>query len=285
MSQNAVNHTSNIDHLLFTGNGKTVVMGVLNVTPDSFSDGGNYISMDKTLYQVRKMISQGADIIDVGGESSRPGAQPVDTNLEIDRVVPVIKAIRKESEIPISIDTYKSETAQAALDAGANLINDISALRFSEKMIDIAVKNMVPVVIMHMKGTPRNMQNNPMYDNVVEEILSFFDERIRYCESYGLSRSKIIIDPGIGFGKRLEDNITIISELDKFKKFGCPVLIGTSRKSFIDMIYPRDKTAENRIGGSVASMVLAILKGANIVRVHDVEETVEAIKVVNAIRG
>lgn len=285
MLENAVNQTSTIDHLLFEGSGNTVIMGVLNLTPDSFSDGGQYISMDKALYRVRNMISQGVNIIDIGGESSRPGAVPIDVDLEIDRVVPVIEAIRKESEIPISIDTYKSETAQAALNAGANLINDISALRFSVEMINIAVKNMVPVVMMHMKGTPRNMQNNPIYDNVIDEILGFFDKRIQYAESNGLPRSKIIIDPGIGFGKRLEDNIKIISELDKFKKFGCPVLIGTSRKSFINMIHPSNKKADNRVGGSVASMVLAILKGANIVRVHDVEETVEAIKVVNALRG
>jgi dihydropteroate synthase len=285
MPENALKHKNNIDHLLFHGDSNTVVIGVLNVTPDSFSDGGKFVSMDKALYRVRKMIEQGADIIDIGGESSRPGAEPIDASLEIDRVVPVIEAIRKESEIPISIDTYKSETAQEALNTGADFINDISAFRFSDDMIDVAIRNTVPAVIMHMKGEPRNMQIEPNYDNVVEEILSFFDERIQYAESNGLSRSNIIIDPGIGFGKRLEDNIAIISELDKFKKFGCPVLVGTSRKSFINMIHPSNKTADNRVGGSIASMILAILKGADIVRVHDIEETVEAIKVVNAIRG
>jgi dihydropteroate synthase len=285
MPENALKHKNNIDHLLFSKDGKTIVMGVLNVTPDSFSDGGNYVSMDKALYRVRNMIKQGADIIDIGGESSRPGAEPIDASLEIERVVPVIEAIRNESEIPISIDTYKSETAQVALDAGADFINDISAFRFSDDMIDVAVRNTVPIVMMHMKGTPREMQKEPTYDNVIEEILSFFDERIKYAENNGLSRSKIIIDPGIGFGKRLEDNITIITEMDKFKIFGCPVLIGTSRKSFIEMIHPSNKSADSRVGGSIASMILAVIKGADIVRVHDVEETVEAVKVINVIRG
>jgi dihydropteroate synthase len=263
----------------------TLVMGVLNVTPDSFSDGGRYGNHQNAVAHANEMFIDGADIIDVGGESTRPGAEPVPLEKELERVISVIKEIRHFSDIPISIDTVKSEVARQAIETGADIINDVSALRYDDNMIKIAVKYDCPVIMMHMQGEPRTMQVNPYYEDCVGEIRSFFSERIEYCIKNGLSQSQIVLDPGIGFGKRLEDNLAIINNIAEFKTLGCPILLGTSRKSFIKMITGLNNPAEKRIGGSIASLLACITNGADIVRVHDVAETVEAIKVFNAITG
>jgi dihydropteroate synthase len=263
---------------------RPVVMGILNVTPDSFSDGGEFLDAEKAVAHGLKMEHDGADIIDIGGESSRPGAEPIPEDIELDRVLPVIDEIRSKSQIPISIDTYKATVAQAAIEAGADIVNDISALRFDDKMPEVAAAMKVPVVLMHMKGMPRNMQESPSYQHCIEELQEFFLERIEFCHNNGIDKSKLILDPGIGFGKRLTDNIEILTHLNVFKNFSLPVLIGLSRKSFIKSLYPRNATAETRLGGSVAGAVLAIQRGADIVRVHDVAETVEAIKIMEALR-
>lgn len=246
------------------------IMGILNVTPDSFSDGNKFLDTEKAVKKALQMIEEGADFIDIGGESTRPGAQKVELQEELDRVIPVIKKIRQKSDIPISIDTYKSEVAEAALAAGADLINDISALRFDEKMIEILQYNKsVPVILMHMLGTPQTMQKEPFYNDVIEEIIEFFQERIEYCIANGIDISRIIIDPGIGFGKRQEDNLEILEKLSEFKCFGVPVLLGASRKSFISRIYPSE--AGERLEGSLAAAALGLEAGANIFRVHDVK--------------
>ena len=264
---------------------KPLVMGILNITPDSFSDGGRTLTPDSALIAAANMITHGVDIIDIGGESSRPGAVVIELTEEIKRVIPVIKAIRKISDIPISIDTCKTETARLAYDAGADMVNDISALRFSDTMVHFIAEKKIPVILMHMLGTPQTMQKNPVYQNVNTEIIEFFKTQIIYAEANGIDRDKIIIDPGIGFGKRLEDNLEILSNLDQYKSLGQPILIGTSRKSFIEKLHPTGKPPENRIGGSIASMLAAIQNGADIVRVHDTEETIEAINILKAIRG
>lgn len=263
---------------------RPLIMGILNVTPDSFSDGGNFVSFNDAVKRAKEIEQEGADIIDIGGESSRPGADAVSLNDELKRVIPVIESIRKHSQIPISIDTYKAETAQKAIEAGANIVNDISALRFDNKMAEIIANAKVPVILMHMLGTPQNMQMNPTYKDCVNEIKSFFEERINFCIEAGIDKSKIILDPGIGFGKRLSDNLEILQKLNILKKINLPLLIGTSRKSFINMIDPSGEPAYNRIGGSIASAVLAVQNGANIIRVHDVKETVEALKITMAIK-
>ena len=263
---------------------RPLVMGILNVTPDSFSDGGEFLDFEKAVAHAVEMERQGADIIDIGGESSRPGSEPVPEEIELDRVLPVIDAIRAVSQIPISIDTYKATVALAAIETGADIVNDISALRFDDKMAEVVASNKVPVVLMHMKGTPHEMQTNPAYQNCINEIQEFFLERIEFCCDNGIDKSKLILDPGIGFGKRLSDNLEILTNLNVFKNFSLPLMVGLSRKSFINNLYPRSASAETRIGGSVAGAILAIQHGANIVRVHDVAETVEALKVMEALR-
>ncbi len=263
---------------------RPLVMGILNVTPDSFSDGGEFLDFEKAVARAVEMERQGADIIDIGGESSRPGSQPVTEDIELDRILPVIDAIRAVSQIPISIDTYKATVALSAIEIGADIVNDISALRFDEKMAEVVALNKVPAVLMHMQGTPRNMQTNPTYQNCINEIQEFFLERIEFCHDNGIDKSKLILDPGIGFGKRLSDNLEILTNLNVFKNFSLPLMVGLSRKSFINNLHPRRGGAETRIGGSVAGAILVIQKGANIVRVHDVAETVEAIKVWEALR-
>lgn len=262
---------------------KPLVMGVLNVTPDSFSDGET-TTAKKRLEKALKIIREGADIIDIGGESTRPGALPVSEEEELERVIPIIEGIRKESDIPISIDTYKTGVAVSALEAKADIVNDISALRFSPDMPQLIAEKKVPVVLMHMLGRPRDMQKNPHYDNCVKEINEFFEERISYCLKNGIDKSQLILDPGIGFGKRLSDNIEILAGLKSFMHFGLPLVIGASRKSFINMLYPGTEEPARRLGGSIAAAVAAANNGADIIRVHDVHETVEALKVNMAIR-
>jgi dihydropteroate synthase len=250
---------------------RTHIMGILNVTPDSFSDGGKFFKLEDAVRQGIKMAEEGADMIDVGGESTRPGSNPLAVEEESSRVIPVIKALIKEIDIPISIDTYKAKVAKEALDAGAQMINDISALRFDPEMKKIVAEYKVPIVLMHIKGTPKNMQENPYYEDVIGEITEYLKESIRIATEAGIDPEKIIVDPGIGFGKRLEDNLNILKNLKKFSILGCPILIGCSRKSFIGKIL--DLPVEERLEGSLAALAVAIMNGANIVRVHDVKES------------
>jgi len=271
---------------------RVFVMGILNVTPDSFYDGGKYNVLDKAIMHIEEMIEDGADIIDIGGESTRPGSVPVETEEEIKRVIPVIdlaiKKIKKISngEVIISIDTYKSDVAKAAIDKGALIVNDISGLRFDKNMIDVVAKSNVSVIIMHMKGTPQNMQNNPTYDNVVIEIKNYFQERISYLSSKGILKDNIILDPGIGFGKTVKHNLQILSQIKEFHTFGLPILLGTSRKSFIGKILGSESNPlkpEERLEGSIATYIWAVLNGIKILRVHDVKETKRALKVIESI--
>ncbi len=262
----------------------TKIMGILNVTPDSFSDGMKYFDEDKAVQHCLEMINDGADIIDIGGESSRPGAEPVSLEDEIARVIPIIKAIRKVSDIPISVDTYKSEVAEKAILAGASIINDISGLRFDEKMVEILRKYpTIPIIIMHMKGTPKDMQKNPTYKNVITELLEFFNERISFCRSHLIPKSRIIIDPGIGFGKRLEDNLKIVKNIYQFKSLDVPVLLGTSRKSFIGQIY--NSLPEEREAGTLATTAIAFQNEIEFVRVHDVKANKQLIETLTAINN
>ncbi|MCL6471300.1 MAG: dihydropteroate synthase [Firmicutes bacterium] len=260
---------------------KTHIMGVLNVTPDSFSDAGRFFERDIAIAHARQMVSDGADIIDIGGESTRPGAEPVSLEEELNRTIPVIEALAGKIDIPISIDTYKPEVAKMALDAGASIINDISGLR-NEGMIKVAVEHNVPVIIMHMKGTPRDMQLNPSYEDVVAEICDWLDRQAEKAVESGLDRNKILIDPGIGFGKTMEHNLQIINRLAEFKSLGYPIVLGTSRKAFIGKIL--DLGPEERVEGTIASVVYGITQGANIVRVHDVINVARACKVADAIK-
>lgn len=261
---------------------RTLIMGILNVTPDSFSDGGLHYNLEDAVAHALKMAEEGADIIDIGGESTRPGSEPVSLKEELRRVIPVIKAIREESDIPISIDTYKAEVAEEALLAGADMVNDISALRFDEEMKDLVAKYQIPVVLMHMQGTPKTMQENPTYTDVVVEISAFFKERIAEACAAGISEDNVIIDPGIGFGKRLEHNLEIIRKLAEFKSLGRPILLGTSRKSFIGQI-TKAPVAE-RLEGTIASTIIGIMNGADIVRVHDVRQVKRAVEIADAIK-
>jgi dihydropteroate synthase len=259
------------------------IMGVLNITPDSFSDGGKYFNWGAALSRSRELIDEGADIIDIGGESSRPGSDPVSAEDELQRVIPMVKSIRQFSQVAVSVDTAKAEVARQALEAGADIINDISALRFDREMASVIKEYKAPVVLMHMLGEPKTMQDAPNYENCLAEIKLFFEERIEFCERNGIARQGIIIDPGIGFGKRLQDNVAILRHLDEFRSLGCFLMLGTSRKSFIGNITGIKDHPEKRIGGSIASALLGIEKGVDILRVHDVAPTVEAVKVFKTI--
>jgi dihydropteroate synthase len=257
------------------------IMGILNVTPDSFSDGGRFVTPESVLAQATAMVDAGADIIDVGGESTRPFAEPVSIAEELRRVIDAIIAIRKHHTIPISIDTTKAVVAREALAAGADIINDISALRFDPEMIGVVRATDVPVIIMHMKGTPRNMQRNPVYEDVVTEIIAFLDERLRWAEEMGVERKRFIIDPGIGFGKTVTHNLLIIKRLQEFTSLGCPLLLGHSRKSFIGTVLGQE--VDDREIGTAAVSVLGALNGAAILRVHDVATTVQAVRMAEAV--
>ena len=253
-------------------------MGVLNITPDSFSDGGKYLDIKKAIKQAKQMVADGADIIDIGGESSRPGAKPITPEVELKRVAPVIEKLAKEIKIPISIDTYKPKVADACLKLGANIINDITGI--DNEMREIAAKYKANVIIMHMQKKPQNMQENIAYNNIISDIKSFLQKRVDKARKAGIKN--IIIDPGIGFGKTVENNLEILNSLSEFKNIHCPILIGTSRKSFIGAI--TGESENNRLDGTIASSVAAIINGANIVRVHDVCEVAQAVKVVDAIK-
>jgi len=260
---------------------RTHLMGVLNVTPDSFSDGGKFFKLEEAIKQGLKLAEEGADMIDVGGESTRPGSEPVTIQEELHRVIPVIEELTKLIQVPISIDTYKSRVAKEALDSGASMVNDISGLRFDQGMKKVIAEYDVPVVLMHVQGTPKNMQENPKYENLFEDIKSYLNQSISMAEEAGIGEDKIIIDPGIGFGKTLDDNLRILKNLVEFKSLGKPVMIGVSRKSFIGKIL--DLPTDERLEGSLASMAIAIMNGANILRVHDVKESKRVAKLVDAI--
>lgn len=249
---------------------RTYMMGILNITPDSFSDGGKFFDREKAIKHGLRMAKEGADMIDIGGESTRPGAKSLLLKEELNRVIPVIEALRDKVKVPISIDTYKSEVAKKAFSAGASIINDISGLRFDKNLAKLAAKKDIPVIIMHMQGTPRHMQKNPTYKCVTAEIIEFFRNRLQYALQQGINRDKIIIDPGIGFGKTREHNLEIIHNLSELKCLGLPIMIGPSRKSFIGLTL--NLTIEERIEGTAATVAYAIAQGANIVRVHDVKE-------------
>lgn len=257
------------------------IMGILNVTPDSFSDGGKWISDEALEQRIDQLIAEGADIIDVGGESTRPFAEPVSLEEELLRVIPAIRKIRQRSDIPISIDTTKAIVAGMAIDAGATIINDISALRHDAQMLEVVKSFSGEVVIMHMQGTPGNMQVEPHYEDVVEEINSFFAERIHWLEMCGVERSRIIVDPGIGFGKSLQHNIIILRKIQTFKQHGCPVLIGHSRKSFLGQLL--ELSVEERDWPTAMISVFAEKEGADIVRVHQVRVTSKALRLTEAL--
>jgi dihydropteroate synthase len=262
---------------------KTYIMGVLNVTPDSFSDGGLYFNKTTAVDRALKMEDEGADIIDIGGESTRPGAERISVQDEIRRVVPVIEILAKKLTIPVSIDTYKSKVARHALAAGASFVNDISGLRFDREMPSVVVEHEVPVVIMHIKGTPKNMQKRPVYKALVPEIIDYLRTGIDIARKAGIPGDKIIIDPGIGFGKTVEHNLEIIRRLDSFTGFEKPILLGPSRKSFIGKILG-DIPVTERLEGTAAAVAIGILNGANMVRVHDVEAMVKVARIADGIK-
>src|ERR1700754_725309 len=269
---------------------RTLIMGILNVTPDSFSDGGQFLSADQALVRAEEMIAEGADIIDIGGESTRPGGEPVSVEEEIGRVVPVIEALSTRVSTPISVDTTKSEVARAALDAGASIINDISALRFDFYIADAVARAGAGLVLMHSRGTPATMHRMPPVADIMYEVVSSLRASIHMAERRGVARESIAIDPGIGFGKTQEQNLELIARLDEliaaFPDY--PLLIGTSRKSFIGRILADESgtpaAPEDRLHGTMATITAAILRGAHIVRVHDVKATVETIRVAESIR-
>jgi dihydropteroate synthase len=263
---------------------RTLVMGVLNVTPDSFSDGGQFFSLAGALAHAEQMIDEGADIIDIGGESTRPGSNFVSEEEELCRVIPVIERLANLSA-PISIDTTKPEVARIALQAGAEIVNDISGLRFDQTIAEVAAAAKAGIVLMHSRGTPKDMQQMPPMQNALAEVSSALTESVALAEKIGVARKSIAIDPGIGFGKTVEQNVELIAELDQLAhQFpGMPILIGTSRKSFLGKLL-NGAPADERVHGTIASIVAAVLKGAHIVRVHDVKSTVEALKIADAIR-
>jgi dihydropteroate synthase len=249
--------------------GKTGLMGILNITPDSFYDGGNYLDHEKAFLRAVQMKSEGADIIDIGGESTRPGAPAVGVEEEIGRICPVIERISKELDILVSVDTTKSPVAAEAVKVGARMINDISGLSFDREIARLAAESGAYLVVMHIRGTPGNMQNNTAYDDLVSEISAFLENSISVAREHGVKKDKIIIDPGIGFGKSLEDNYRLINSIGLLKKTGCPVLIGLSRKSLIGGLYNH---TVDRLPGTIALNAAAVLNGAGIIRVHDVKE-------------
>jgi len=261
-------------------------MGVLNVTPDSFSDGGKFFDIEHAVAHAREMAAAGADIIDVGGESSRPGARPVSADEEWRRVIPVIERI---GDLLVSIDTTKSVVAERALAAGARIVNDISALRFDERMVEVVRDADAGVVLMHMKGTPQTMQQEAQYAQVVTEVLGFLRARVAFAVARGIGREQIAVDPGIGFGKTVEHNLRLLARLDEFRSLGCAVMVGASRKSFIGRVLASleggpDRPADERLNGSLAVVAWAVAHGANVVRVHDVAETVTVVKMTEAVR-
>jgi dihydropteroate synthase len=258
-------------------------MGILNVTPDSFSDGGQFTSSQQAADYAIKMINEGADIIDIGGESSRPGAKPVPLDEELKRIKPVIKSIREQTDCLISIDTYKASVAEAAIDLGADIINDITSLSYDQSMANLVSTRKAPIILMHMQGSPQNMQLNPSYNNLINDLIIFFKTKIEIANKAGILDNMIIIDPGIGFGKSVEDNFEIIRELKQIKAMGYPILLGPSRKSFIGEAL--NLPVKDRLEGTMASITVGIINGANIVRVHDVIETKRTVLILEKLLG
>lgn len=254
------------------------VMGILNVTPDSFSDGGKFTTFAKALAQVEKMILDGADIIDIGGESTRPGAVDVSEEDELARVIPLLKAIKSKFDIKVSIDTSKAEVMSQAIAYGADIINDVRALQ-NEGCLAVLAKSDVPVCLMHMQGLPRSMQHDPQYNEVIGDIKQFFIDRISVCEEAGIKRERLILDPGFGFGKTLEQNYQLLAQLSQFSDLGLPLLSGTSRKSMIGNLLARN--VDERLAGSITTAIIAAQQNASIIRVHDIKETVDALKVLS----
>jgi len=261
---------------------RTLLMGILNVTPDSFYDGGRQFKPDDAIAHGLSLVEAGADVVDIGGESTRPGARPVSAEQELERVLPVIRGLRRKATVPISIDTYKAQVAGAALNEGADIVNDISALRFDPQLAVLVAAERVPVVLMHMQGTPQTMQAEPRYSDVLTEVRDFLATQIGFALNAGILGENIIIDPGIGFGKNLEHNLTLLRELPALTALGYPLLVGASRKAFIGKIV--DGKPDERLEGSLAAAVAAVLGGAQMVRVHDVRETRRAVQVADAVR-
>jgi len=277
------NSFQNFIKLVNNQSSRTLVMGIVNVTPDSFSDGGKYFTLETAYEHSKKLITDGADIIDIGGESSRPGSKSISSEKELERTIPLISKIHSNfPEVVISIDTQKSEVAEQAILSGANIVNDISGLSFDDNMVKVVSKYDVPLVVMHMQGKPETMQDAPSYNNLIEDIKSFFEERIRFATQFGIQKNRIILDPGIGFGKSYKDNFTLINQLDKFNGFKLPILIGPSRKSFIGIAL--NEEPESRLEGTLAAVAAGILRGAQIVRVHDVKQIRKVAKIIDLIR-
>ena len=287
-SEKALSSVYASGHVIHTRHGpmnasrRTVLMGIINVTPDSFYDGGKRLDPDRALADGIDLVEAGAEVLDVGGESTRPGAKPVSLEEELQRVLPVIRELRRNVHVPISIDTYKAQVAGAALSEGADIVNDISALRFDPQMAVLVAAEKVPVILMHMQGTPRTMQAEPCYNNVLREVQDFLTAQVRFAIEAGVERENIIIDPGIGFGKTLDHNLILLRGLPALAALGLPLLVGTSRKAFIGKILGLEPG--ERLEGSLAAAIAAVFGGAHIVRVHDVKETRRAIRVVDAIR-
>ncbi|HSL05322.1 MAG TPA: dihydropteroate synthase [Nitrospiraceae bacterium] len=258
-----------------------LIMGVVNVTPDSFYDGGRYLDPAAAVAHAIRLVEEGADLLDVGAESTRPGADVVDEVEERRRAIPVVTAVAKAVTVPISIDTSKAAVARAALDAGAVLINDVTALRGDPIMVDVVARMGAGIVLMHMQGTPRTMQQAPYYDDVVEEVSAFFDERIHFATAHGIVRRQIILDPGIGFGKLLADNLALLAQLRRFLEFECPLLVGVSHKAFLGQLV--DRPVQERQWGTAAAVAMAVDRGAGILRVHDVRAMKDVMRVAAAI--
>ena len=257
-------------------------MGILNITPDSFSDGGKYLTLNEALKRAHEMIEEGVDIIDIGGESTRPGSEPVSLDEELKRIIPIIEALKKDSDIAISVDTYKPQVMKEAIDRDVAMINDVYALR-QPSAIDVIKHSKVGVCLMHMQGTPQTMQINPHYTNVVSEVKSFLEARANDLVSEGIEKSRMILDPGFGFGKTFEHNIALLQHLESFKSLKLPLLIGLSRKSFIRKILNGEH--DDHLSGSIAAAIFSVIKGAKILRVHDIKETKSALNIINVAQG
>jgi len=270
----------NLNNLSSSQLNQVQVMGILNVTPDSFSDGGQFICFNNALKQVEQMISNGVDIIDIGGESTRPGAVDVSVQDEITRVIPLLKAIKSRFDINVSIDTSKAEVMGEAITFGADIINDVRALQ-NKGCLEVVAQSDIAVCLMHMQGMPRSMQENPEYNDIIDDILEFFRQRIDCCEQNGINKERLVLDPGFGFGKTLEHNYEVLAKFSQFNALGLPLLAGISRKSMIGNLLNRD--VKERLAGSLAAAIVAVQQGANIIRVHDVQESVDALNIIKAV--
>ena len=261
---------------------RPLIMGILNITPDSFSDGGQYLTLHEALKRAHEMIEEGVDIIDIGGESTRPGSEPITIDEELKRIVPIIEALKKESDIAISVDTYKPQVMKEVIDMDVAMINDVYALS-QPKAIDVIKASKVGVCLMHMQGTPQTMQLNPQYKNVVNEVKLFLEARVNNLVSEGIDKSRMILDPGFGFGKTFEHNIELLQHLESFQSLKLPLLVGLSRKSFIRKILNTEH--DDHLSGSISAAIFSVIKGAKILRVHDIKETKSALKIINVAQG